>query len=97
MEKVRKLLLKKKLVKSKANFTCCISIGYPTGQSFEFVGKVFGEIGFPAKGSKGFGYDAIFTANGETKTFGELNPKYKNKISHRYNAFKKLKKYFKFS
>jgi XTP/dITP diphosphohydrolase len=97
MEKVRKLLLKKKLLKSKANFMCCISIGFPSGKTFEFEGKVFGQVSFPAKGTKGFGYDAIFTARGEEKTFGQLQPKYKNQISHRYMAFKKIKKYFNFN
>ena len=31
------------------------------------------------------------------KTFGELKKREKQKISHRYEAFKKIKKYFKFS
>ena len=28
------------------------------------------------------------------KTFGEMEPKKKYKIDHRYNAFKKIKKFF---
>ena len=51
---------------------------------------------FPAKGKNGFGYDPIFIPYGQ-KTFGELKKREKQKISHRYEAFKKIKKYFKFS
>ena len=97
IEKIRKLLLKKRLLESKANFSCCISIGFPDGKSYEFLGKVFGVVVFPKKGTRGFGYDPIFLANKETKTFGQLSEKYKNNISHRYQAFKQIKKYFKFS
>ena len=97
IEKIRKLLSKKKLSESKANFTCCISVGFPNGKSYEFLGKVFGKVTFPPKGKKGFGYDPIFVANKELKTFGQLPAKYKNSISHRYQAFKRVKKYFKFN
>jgi len=97
IEKIRKLLLKKKLSESKANFTCCISVGFPNGKSYEFLGKVFGKVTFPPKGKRGFGYDPIFVANKELKTFGQLPAKYKNSISHRYQAFKSVKKYFKFN
>jgi len=97
IEKVKKLLMKKKLNYSNANFTCCLSIGFPTGKSFEFEGKIYGRVDFPSRGTQGFGYDPIFTAKGEKKTFGELSPKYKNQISHRSNAFKKIKKYFSFN
>ena len=93
IEKIRKLLLKKKLSESKANFTCCISVGFPNGKSYEFLGKVFGKVTFPPKGKRGFGYDPIFVANKELKTFGQLPAKYKNSISHRYQAFKSVKKY----
>lgn len=94
IKKVENLLIKKNFHHSVANFTCCISIGFPSGKSFEFEGKVYGKISFPAKGKRGFGYDPIFTARGERKTFGQLSPRYKNKISHRFKAFEKIKKYF---
>ncbi len=74
-----------------------MSIGFPDGKSFEFQGKIEGKISFPARGSKGFGYDPIFVPIGENKTFAQINKNKKNKISHRYKAFIKIKKYFKFS
>ena len=97
IEKVKKLLFKKKLFESKANFTCSISVAFPSGKAFQVVGKVYGQICFPPKGKKGFGYDPIFVADGEKKTFGQLSPRYKNRISHRYKAFEQLKKYFNFN
>ena len=41
-------------------------------------------------GTAGFGYDSIFIPTGESKTFGELGLGFKNKISHRAQAIRKL-------
>ena len=97
MQKVYKKLKKKNKLNSKANFVCCLSIALPDGTSREFIGRIKGRIAFPAKGKNGFGYDPIFIPYGQKKTFGELKKREKQKISHRYEAFKKIKKYFKFS
>lgn len=97
IKKVFNLLNKKKKLNSKARFICAISIAFPDGKSFEFQGKVEGHISFPARGKKGFGYDPIFIPKGEKKTFAQIGKLKKNKISHRYDAFMKIKKYFKFS
>ena len=97
IKKVFNLLNKKKKLNSKARFICAISIAFPDGKSFEFQGKVEGYISFPARGKKGFGYDPIFIPKGEKKTFAQIGKLKKNKISHRYDAFMKIKKYFKFS
>jgi len=53
-----------------------------------------GKIATKKKGTKGFGYDPIFIPKGYNKTFGEMNPKKKLLIDHRYNAFLKLKNFF---
>ena len=97
IQKVYKKLKKKNKLNSKANFVCCLSIALPDGTSREFIGRIKGRIVFPAKGKNGFGYDPIFIPYGQKKTFGELKKREKQKISHRYKAFKKIKKYFKFS
>ena len=97
IKKVFNLLNKKKKLNSKARFICAISIAFPDGKSFEFQGKVEGHISFPARGKKGFGYDPIFIPKGKKKTFAQIGKLKKNKISHRYDAFMKIKKYFKFS
>ncbi len=97
IQKVFNLLNKKKKLNSKARFKCAISIAFPDGKSFEFQGKIEGRISFPPRGSKGFGYDPIFIPRGESKTFAQISKNKKNTMSHRYNAFLKIKKYFKFS
>ena len=97
ISRVFNLLSKKKKLNSKARFVCAISIAFPDGKSFEFQGKVEGHISFPARGNKGFGYDPIFVPKGENKTFAQFGKVKKNRMSHRFNAFLKIKKYFKFS
>lgn len=54
-------------------------------------GRVYGKISDKIKGKKGFGYDPFFIPDGFKNTFGELGNEVKNKISHRYIAFDKLK------
>lgn len=75
----------------KAYFICNLTIFDPqTDLSISFEGRVDGNLTFPPKGNKGFGYDPIFIKNGMDKTFGEIDPKEKDQISHRGEAFKKL-------
>ena len=77
----------------KAFFCCALSIYFPDNKVKIFVGKKFGHIQFPALGKNGFGYDPIFVPNGYKKTFGQMNFNYKEKISHRAIAFRKMKKF----
>lgn len=51
-----------------------------------FEGRVHGNILTENKGHKGFGYDPIFVPQGYDRTFAEMNPDDKNKISHRKQA-----------
>ena len=41
------------------------------------------------KGGGGFGYDPLFIADGQVKTFAEISPDVKNRISHRGKALQK--------
>jgi len=52
-----------------------------------------GFITFEKKGRSGFGYDPIFFYPPLDKTFAELRPEEKNKVSHRGRALEKLKAY----
>ena len=45
-------------------------------------------------GANGFGYDSLFIPQEFDKTFGELDPALKNKLSHRAKALENLKKIF---
>jgi len=92
-----KLKKKKKLnKKNSAKFYCSLAIAFPNGTYKTFSGTVNGKISKKPKGNNGFGYDPIFVPNGYKKTFGEMKASLKDKISHRYKAFNKIKKYFKY-
>jgi XTP/dITP diphosphohydrolase len=54
-------------------------------------GRVDGTLTFPPRGTRGFGYDPIFIPEGHDQTFGEMDPAFKDSISHRARAFEKLR------
>jgi len=58
-------------------------------------GSCQGLIALKAKGHHGFGYDPLFFIPRYQKTFGELSPTIKAKISHRARALTKIKKSLK--
>ncbi len=60
------------------------------GRQTLFTGIIKGKIIEDKVGTKGFGYDPIFVANGHTKTFAELTIEKKAEISHRGLAIKQL-------
>ena len=82
---------KKKLI--KARFICALSISHLNKNLVSVIGKVEGKISNKAKGKNGFGYDPIFIPNNENQTFGQMSFLKKYKIDHRFNAFKKIKKF----
>lgn len=57
------------------------------------IGEILGNIIKNPRGKNGFGYDPLFIPIGYDNTMAELSHEEKNKISHRLNAFKKLKKF----
>ena len=79
--------------KIKARFICALSLSYLNKKIASVSGVIEGSISHKPKGKKGFGYDPIFIPIKKKKTFGEMSPKQKYKIDHRYNAFKKIKKF----
>ncbi len=74
----------------RANFTAALCLAWPDGACDVFEGKVFGHLVWPPRGTRGFGYDPMFVADGETLTFGEMEPAAKHAISHRARAFAKF-------
>ena len=98
ISKVFKELYKKdknwKLKKIKARFICALTIYWPNGNKIDSLGKVEGIISDKKKGKNGFGYDPIFIPLKNTITFGQMKPKKKYKIDHRFKAFKKIKRFF---
>jgi XTP/dITP diphosphohydrolase len=76
-----------------AYFTCCLALAAPTGLKKCVTGICEGRILDSERGRNGFGYDAIFIKHDYDKTFAELDEQIKNRISHRYKAFERLKNY----
>ena len=90
MARVERELLEKKTQDFSAKFVCALSVAMPHGEIKTFEGEVRGRLVFPPRGTHGFGYDPIFVADGETQTFGEMEPQRKHAMSHRARAFAKL-------
>ena len=74
-----------------AAFFCALAVAGPLGPCVVVEGRVDGELVFPGRGTGGFGYDPIFRPIGGDLTFGEMDPERKHAISHRADAFAKLK------
>jgi XTP/dITP diphosphohydrolase len=74
----------------RAQFNCALTLAWPDGHCESFEGTLHGQLVFPPRGTKGFGYDPIFMADGQTLTFGEMDADAKHAISHRAMAFRQL-------
>ena len=73
-----------------AYFVCVLTLAWPDGHVESFEGRVEGQLTFPPRGDRGFGYDPIFVPDGHDITFGEMAPDAKHAMSHRADAFRKL-------
>jgi XTP/dITP diphosphohydrolase len=69
-----------------ARFRCAIALAEPSGYTRIVEGVVEGTIAESPRGKNGFGYDPIFYFPESGKTFAELAPELKNRISHRARA-----------
>ena len=74
----------------RAQFICALCLAWPNGETQVYEGTVKGEMIWPPRGDKGFGYDPIFQQIGETRTFAEIDPAAKHAVSHRADAFAKF-------
>lgn len=72
----------------RAFFIAVLALVLPDGQECCFEGRVEGHISWPMRGDNGFGYDPIFVAQGYDTRFAELDPAFKDQISHRARAFR---------
>ena len=97
IKKVYKELYKKdknwKNKKIKARFVCALSLCFLNNKIISRIGKIEGYISDKPKGKNGFGYDPIFIPYKKKRTFGQMKPSQKYKLDHRYNAFKKIRKF----
>ena len=91
MKKVEERLEEAQASDFSAWFTSALAVAWPSGPAVVVEGRVDGTLSFPPRGDRGFGYDPIFTPEGLSQTFGEMEPAAKDAMSHRARAFAKLK------
>jgi len=91
MQRIANRLGEEEALDFSAWFTCALAVAWPDGPAVVVEGRVDGTLAFPPRGTRGFGYDPIFQPYGHTETFGEMDPKLKDAMSHRAQAFAKLK------
>lgn len=73
----------------RACFRCVIALCAPDGREWTVTGDCPGRIVAAPSGTDGFGYDPLFVPEGETRTFAELEPARKNRLSHRGRALRR--------
>ena len=70
------------------------AIAFNDGKKIKIVSaKLEGTVPEKPKGQYKFGWDPIFIPKGYKKTFGQMGPEEKNKISMRKLALEKLRSY----
>jgi len=79
-----------------ARFVCVISVAKDGQEVAQFRGEAEGILLREARGHDGFGYDPLFYFPELDKTFAELAPEEKAKVSHRGEATAYLRQYLRF-
>ena len=91
MKKVEQRLEEIASTDRRAWFTSALAVAWPDGPCVVVEGRIDGELVFPPRGDRGFGYDPIFRPESSELTFGEMDPVEKDALSHRARAFARLK------
>ncbi|MTI44358.1 XTP/dITP diphosphohydrolase [Roseibium hamelinense] len=80
-------------------FVAVLCLAWPDGHTEMFRGEVHGQVVWPPRGDKGFGYDPVFQPDGYDRTFGEMTSEEKHgwsadtpALSHRARAFELFSK-----
>jgi XTP/dITP diphosphohydrolase len=74
-----------------ARFATVALARFPDGREVAAIGTVEGVIAEEPRGREGFGYDPVFVPDeGDGRTFAEMSPEEKNRLSHRGRAFRTL-------
>ncbi len=75
----------------RARFRTALVLRRPDGTEVVVDGVVEGTIAPDVRGEGGFGYDSLFVPDdGDGRTFAEMSPDDKNRISHRGRALRAL-------
>lgn len=70
----------------RARFCCTLVLAWPDGSEEHAEGRCDGQLVWPRRGGDGHGYDPMFQPDGHDRTFAEMHPDEKNRISHRARA-----------
>lgn len=74
-----------------AHFATVAMVVRPDGSEVVVEGRCYGTIAVAERGTRGFGYDALFVPDdSDGRTFAEMTDIEKNLISHRARAFNAL-------
>ncbi|MFC1514672.1 RdgB/HAM1 family non-canonical purine NTP pyrophosphatase [Candidatus Omnitrophota bacterium] len=95
---IRKLLRELKgfpASQRRAAFVCSAVLMRKGKVVKSFQGRLSGSISASPRGSSGFGYDPVFYLPSLKKTLAQLPIGKKNKLSHRYKAIFKVRKYLR--
>ncbi|GHE54236.1 non-canonical purine NTP pyrophosphatase [Camelimonas fluminis] len=89
----------------RGHFVSALVVAWPDGAEALFEGRVFGDLVWPPRGDRGFGYDPMFRPDGHEMTFGQMDADAKHGVdwdaaahggagglSHRARAFVTLAK-----
>jgi XTP/dITP diphosphohydrolase len=79
----------------RARFTCAVAVSRDGQVVFEVEESVDGFIAAVSRGGEGFGYDPLFLYPSFGKTFGEVDRREKDRVSHRGKAFARLREYLR--
>jgi XTP/dITP diphosphohydrolase len=81
--------------KRQAWFESCAALVAPDGREWTFGGKISGTIPLNPRGKPRpkLPYDTIFIPDGHARTFAEMSDAEKNSLSHRGEAFRKLREF----
>jgi XTP/dITP diphosphohydrolase len=78
-------------VDRSAAFRTCVIVRRPDGTEVVVEGSCSGTITEAERGTRGFGYDAVFVPDdGDGRTFAEMTEEEKHALSHRGRAFRNL-------
>ncbi|WP_413228599.1 RdgB/HAM1 family non-canonical purine NTP pyrophosphatase [Chryseobacterium sp. JV558] len=83
---IEKVLEEMQGIENRKAYFVTVLCYYDENGAQYFEGRVHGNLLTENKGFKGFGYDPIFVPVGYDRTFAEMDPEDKNKISHRKQA-----------
>jgi XTP/dITP diphosphohydrolase len=91
-DRIRRLLLELEQTPGdrQARFVCALALARKEALILETEGECRGEIALSPRGANGFGYDPVFLFPELGRTYAELDPEEKNRVSHRARAVASL-------